>query len=140
MQRTEVLDWLAMLRDGVSGSDTVDNTSIGSYEWKLTGSFKPSVKNLEPYISSFSISNLSSSLLFNQRNSRRYSGPSSPPNPGRTFFFPNRFTFISVTAAVTGTPLKTGNSTKTETESETGPPPGDALLPALPISMNIQAQ
>jgi len=134
MRRTEVLDWLAMLREGISNSNAVDNTSISSYEWKLTGSFRPSVKNLEPYVSSFSISNLSSTLLFNQRNSRRYSGPTSPPNPGRTFFFPNRFTFISVTAALTGTPLKTGNSAKTETESETVPPPGDALLPDIPIS------
>jgi len=134
MRRTEVLDWLAMLREGVSNSDTVDNTSINSYEWKLGGSFKPSVKDLEPYVSSFSISNLSSTLLFSQRNSRRYSGPSAPPNPGRTFFFPNRFTFISVSAAITGTPFKTGNSAKNETESETKPPPGDTLLPDLPVS------
>jgi len=77
---------------------------------------------------------MNSTLLFSQRNSRRYSGPSAPPNPGRAFFFPNRFTFISISAAVAGTPLQTGNSAKNKTESETGPPPGDTLLPDLPIS------
>jgi hypothetical protein len=107
---------------------------INSYEWKLTGSFRPSVTNLRPYVSSFSISNLSSTLLFSQRYSRKYSGPTYPPNPGRAFFFPNRFTFFSVTAAVAGTPFNIGSSAKSGTASVTALPPGDALLPDLPIS------
>jgi len=134
MQRSEVLDWLAMLREGVTDSDTATTTGINSYEWKLTGSFNPPVTNLAPFVSSFSISNLGSTLLFSQRTSGKYSGPSSPPNPGRAFFFPNRFTIFSASAAVAGTPLKTGNTTKSQTESKTEPPPGDALLPDLPIS------
>jgi len=134
MQRTEVLDWLAMLLEGISTPEDVTDTStnISSYEWKFSGSLNPSVSNLNPYISSFSISNLSSTLLFSQRNSGKYSGPSSPPNPGRAFFFPNRFTILSISAAVAGTPLQTGIVTA-KTESKTEPPPGDALLPDLPI-------
>ena len=134
MQRTEVLDWLSMLREGVSNPGTVSDTSINSYEWKLNGSFRPSVSSLAPFISSFSISNMSSTLLFNQRNSGHYYGPSSPPNPGRAFFFPNRFAIFSISAAVAGTPLKTGNTPQTRTANKTEPPPGDALLPDLPIS------
>jgi len=134
MRRTEVLDWLAMLREGVSASDVVSDTSISSYEWKLNGSFNPPVYKFSPNISSFSISNLSSTLIFNQRSSGKYYGPSAPPNPGRAFFFPNRFTIFSISAAVAGTPLQTRNVTQSQTGSKTEPPPGDALLPDLPIS------
>ena len=133
MRRTEVLDWLAMLREGVSTEATSD-TSISSYEWKLSGSFNPSISSFAPFISSFSISNLSSNLFFSQRFSGKYSGPSSPPNPGRAFFFPSRFTIFSISAAVTGTPLQAGNTPQGRTVSKTEPPPGDALLPDLPIS------
>jgi hypothetical protein len=134
MRRSEVLDWLAMLREGVTASDVVSNTSISSYEWKLNGSFNLPVPKLAPYINSFSISNLSSTLVFNQRYSGRYSGPSAPPNPGRAFFFPNRFTIFSISAALAGIPLRTGNTPQSQTVSKTEPPPGDALLSDLPIS------
>jgi len=133
MRRTEVLDWLGMLREGVS-AEVVSDTSISSYEWKLNGYFYPSVSNLAPLVGSFSVSNLSSTLLFSQRNSRSYSGPTSPPNPGRAFFFPSRFTILSVSAAVAGTPLQTANAPKNQPVIGTDPPPGDALLPDLPIS------
>ena len=134
MRRTEVLDWLAMLREGVSASGAVIDTSINAYEWKLSGSFSPIVSSLAPYISSFSISNLSSTLLFSQRNSGSYSGPTSPPNPGRAFFFPNRFTILSASAAIAGTPLKTENTNQSQIVVKTEPPPGDALLSDIPIS------
>jgi len=134
MRRTEVLDWLSMLREGLSAPAAVSDASINSYEWKLSGAFNPKISNPTPLVSSFSVSNLSSILLFNQRNSRNYSGPSSPPNPGRAFFFPNRFTILSISAALAGTPLQTGSASQSETESKTEPPPGDALLPDLPIS------
>jgi len=133
MRRTEVLDWLSMLREGVS-SDEIDDTYLNSYEWKLTGSLRPSVTRYDPYVSSFSVSNFSSSLLFNQRYSRNYSGPSVPPNPGRAFFFPSRFTLVSVTAAIAGTPFKTANVIENRTDTTNEPAPGDALLPDLPIS------
>jgi hypothetical protein len=134
MRRTEVLDWLGMLREGVSASGAVSDTSISSYAWRLGGSFNPIVSNLAPYISSFSISNLSSTLLFSQRNSGSYSGPTTPPNPGRAFFFPNRFTILSASAAVAGTPLKTESVSQSQIVVKTEPPPGDALLSDLPIS------
>jgi len=133
MRRTEVLDWLSMLREGVTASGGIIDTSISSYEWKLNGAFNPSVSNLAPYVGSFSVSNLSSTLLFSQRNSGNYSGPTLPPNPGMTFFFPNRFTIFSISAALAGTPMQTGNA-QGKTVNRTDPPPGDALLPDLPIS------
>ena len=133
MRRTEVLDWLSMLRDGAT-SEEVSDAYLSSYEWKLTGSLNPSVTRFNPYINSFSVSNYSSTLLFSQRNSRNYSGPSAPPNPGRAFFFPNRFTMFSITASMVGTPFKSSNSPESLTGNTNEPAPGDALLPDLPIS------
>jgi len=136
MRRSESLDWLGMLREGTSASTSdVTDESLGSYEWKLSGSYTPTVTAYNPYITSFSISSMSSTLLFSQRSSRNYSGPSYPPNPGRAFFFPNRFTIFTASAAMAGTPFKTGAAAQnTQAEKVTGPPPGDALLPDLPIS------
>ena len=133
LRRTEVLDWLSMLRDGAT-SEEVSDATLSTYEWKLTGALNPSMTRFNPYISSFSVSNYSSSLLFNQRNSRSYSGPSVPPNPGRAFFFPSRFTIYSLTAAMAGTPFKSSNTPESRPAVSDEPPPGDALLPDLPIS------
>jgi len=133
MKRSETLDWLGMLREGVTAQDAAD-TSLNSYEWRLNGSFVPPIPNLRPYVSSFSISSLSSSLLFSERISRSYTGPVVPPNPGRAFFFPNRFTIYSLTAAIAGTPYTSGDPASQQNETEKYVPLGDAMLPDLPIS------
>jgi len=121
-----------MLREGVSAESETTYTQLSYYEWKLSGSLNPSVKKFNPYISSFSISSMSSTLLFSERNSRSYNGPSYPPNPGRSFYFPNRFTVFSVSASMAGNPYKTG--AQETARDEKGPAPGDALLPDLPVS------
>ncbi|MDR0496506.1 MAG: LPS-assembly protein LptD [Treponema sp.] len=134
MRRSESLDWLGMLREGAT-QDVISDAYLNAYEWKLTGSYKPPVTNYAPYLNSFSISNMSSSLHFNDRVSRNYNGPAMPPNPGRTFFFPSRFTIYSLSAALAGNPYTMGSSSGgEEEETKDGPPPGDALLPDLPIS------
>ena len=145
MRRSEVLDWLSMLREGAAASpdDLANDTYLSSYDWTLSGSLNPPVTSLAPYITSLSISSISSSLTFNFRDSANYyrapsdpnaiPNPLSPPNPGKSFFFPSRFTIFSVSASVSGTPYKTGTATQTMT-AVSGPAPGDALLPDTPIS------
>ena len=148
MRRSEVLDWLSMLREGAtSGSE--DQTDLSSYElstfeWRLSGSFTPSVSFLAPYVNSLSISSVYSSLLFGSQVSTKYnlpppdnitiSNPTGIPNPGYKFFFPNLFTLYSISLSVAGTPYTVGSSAASQTNSSTGPAPGDALLPAPPRS------
>jgi lipopolysaccharide assembly outer membrane protein LptD (OstA) len=43
MQRSEVLDWLGMLREGVSAAGAVSTSQLTSYEWKLSGSYNPRI-------------------------------------------------------------------------------------------------
>ncbi|MCL2472349.1 MAG: LPS-assembly protein LptD, partial [Treponema sp.] len=149
MRRSEVLDWLSMLREGAT-SGTEDPTDLSSYElstyeWRLSGSYSPSVSFLSPYVSSFSVSSIYSSLLFGSQISNKYSiAPSDPlalpsptgiPNPGYKFFFPNLFTVYSVSLSVSGTPYTSGSSAGSTASSPAGgPAPGDSLLPALPRS------
>ena len=139
MKRSEVLDWLAMLREGTRGSaeDETNDTYLSSYEWRVSGSFNPSVSKLNPYISSLSISSVSSSLTFNSRTSNEYrsnaNNPVAPPNPGYMFFFPNRFTIFSVSASMAGTPYRTAGSAAAQPKVQTRAP-GDSLLPDIPLS------
>ena len=137
MRRSETLDWLAMLREGASAdNDTIDDTSLSSYEWRLSGSFTPSVAALSPYLSSFSVSSISSSMLFSYRNTAGYLNRQSPPNPGESFFYPNRLTIYSISASLSGSPYATGRTTGTSqartTRSEAAS--GDSLLPDSPLS------
>jgi hypothetical protein len=134
MRRSEVLDWLGMLREGVSAGD-VDTSQLSSYEWRLRGSsYSPNMTAFAPYINSISISNMSSTLLFSERASRNYSGPGSPANPGRSFFFPNRFTLFSISASMSGVPFRSTAAQTTQPAASSEPPPGDAMLPDIPIS------
>ena len=151
MRRSETLDWLSMLREGAAATQDEASTDdyLSSYEWRLNGSFNPQLPKLAPYINSVSISSITSSLLFNVGLSERYKiqppepalpNPTVSPNPGIAFFFPNRFTILSVSASVSGTPFsfgsapakQQGSSQSSQTEQE--PAPGDALLPDLPVS------
>jgi hypothetical protein len=136
LNRTEALDWLAMLRQG--GSDEEETTTIdtvmSSYEWRLSGSLSPNVSALSPYLSSFSVSSISSALSFNTRSSTKFG--STTPDPARIFFFPNRFTLYSISMAAAGTPLTLGGdpSQAAAPEGQEEQPSGDALLPVPPRS------
>ena len=134
MRRSELLDWFAMLRDGATAEDTDIINPLSSYEWRLGGSVNPQVNFLAPYVSSFSVSSISSSLTFNTRiTSPSVPLAATPANPGETFFFPNRFIIYSASASVSGNPLSLGTSTNTPAKPVEAPP-GDKLLPDLPLS------
>jgi hypothetical protein len=138
MDRSEELDWLSMLREGATAGDddtaATNTTYISSYEWKLSGSLSPKITALNPYISSFSISGISSSLSFTNRNSASYSGPATQANPGRMFFMPSRLTILSANMALAGTPFTFGGGSASQVPGKAPAAPGDALLPSLPVS------
>ncbi|MDR0555244.1 MAG: LPS-assembly protein LptD [Treponema sp.] len=109
MDRSEEMDWFKMLKQGAAVEDTTTATAanvLGSYEWTLNGSIRPSLPFLAPYVSSLSISSISSTVAFRTRNSTGI--PSASPDPARIFFFPDKFTIASVSASIAGTPLTLG--------------------------------
>ena len=141
-RRTELLDWFSMLRDrGTEEQDTSILNPLSSYDWRLSGSVSPRVSALAPYINSLSVSSISSGLTFGSRVSEKYrkfytsQGIFQPyaPNPGESFFYPNQLTIASLSASVSGTPLTLGASAKKQARTSEAPP-GDLLLPDLPVS------
>ncbi|MCL2833738.1 MAG: LPS-assembly protein LptD [Treponema sp.] len=130
--RSEVLDWLAMLREsGSAATDVVTDSSISSYEMRLSGSFSPQVSGLSPLVSSFSVSGISSSLAFKSRPASPAPAiPASPANPDYLFFFPDKFTILSLSASVGGTPFSNA-AVSGLTRPNAAPP--DSVLPAEPI-------
>jgi len=147
MRRSEVLDWLSMLREGAAAAPEdpteLQSYELSSYNWILSGSFNPQLTSLAPYISSLAITSVSSSLTFNTRDSTKYTkaptdinaqpNPLSPPNPGKSFFFPSTFNLYTISASMSGTPFSWGSTQTSQTSTTTGPAPGDALLPDAPI-------
>jgi len=135
--REESMDWISMLTSNFSPTEETFTTdsSMGSYEWRISGNITFPVTAVSPYINTLSISSLSSSLRFNSRASPSYDGPLTPANPGRNFFFPHSFTLYSVSASMGGTPLTLGGANR-NTGSDTSGNEDEAakLFPDTPIS------
>ncbi|MDR2633580.1 MAG: LPS-assembly protein LptD [Treponema sp.] len=123
LDRSEEMDWVSMIKgEEEEEEDTTTSSALGSYEWRLSGTVTPSVTVLNPYVSSFSVSSLSTSLSFRTRTSALVSA-ASPTSPERAFFFPDKWTVYSISTSIAGTPLtlggpKTGSPPKTDTQGQ----------------------
>jgi lipopolysaccharide assembly outer membrane protein LptD (OstA) len=122
LNRTEEMDYIAMLKQGGSVTEAEDSLTkniLGSYEWRLSGSSTLSPPILSPYITSLSLSTFASFVSFNTRTSQTANSVS----PNKTFFYPDKFTIYSFSASISGTPLTIGGAqtpasqTGTETEA-----------------------
>lgn len=137
MNRSDPVDWLTMLRERTP-DETVTHDVLHGYTWSLSASYRPSLPNLAPYITSLAITNFSSSLDFATRLSASYLAQPPAlrpqiPNPGSSFFVPNRFTLYTITASVAGTPF-TSRPAQVTPWPAAAEPPGSDLLPEPPIS------
>ncbi|MDR1445626.1 MAG: LPS-assembly protein LptD [Treponema sp.] len=138
LKRSEEMDWIGLGKDGARAVDEEEEEQslLSAYEWRLNGSFNPSVTFLNPYVNSFSISNLTSTVAFRERDSKKLSSTSTPSTgtgtgtgtgtdtgtgapdsaqalinqnkPDRKFYFPDKFTVYSLGATITGTPFSLG--------------------------------
>jgi hypothetical protein len=109
LDRSEEMDYVKMLKNESSATETEENLTknlIGSYEWRLGGSSTISLPSLAPYITSLSVSTLSSFINFNYRDSLKLR--SKTYSPDSSFFYPDKFTIYNLSASVSGTPLSLG--------------------------------
>jgi hypothetical protein len=108
--RSEEMDWFNMIKQGNNTKTDVElnENLLGYYNWSISGSFNPNMGFFNPYISSFSISNISTTLAFRHRDSAYRS--STDVSPDKTFYFPDKFTLISVSSSIEGTPLTLGGN------------------------------
>jgi hypothetical protein len=112
MDRAEEQNFFDMLKpETVEVETTASDTGLSSYQWQVSGSFNPNdaLKPLNPYISSFSVSSLTSTVSFKTRSLSTASPNYTSYSPDRIFFYPDKFTIYSISMSLSGTPLTLGN-------------------------------
>jgi hypothetical protein len=107
LDRSESMDWIRVIQEGAAvNEETIEESLLGSYEWRLNGRISLSPpKVLAPYLATLSLSNLSSTFLFNYRDSAKYQALGNTYSPSRQFYFPDKFTIFSVGLNLGGAPL-----------------------------------
>jgi hypothetical protein len=113
--RSESMDWFNMIQQGAAAEDSSSSeTELPPYQWHLNGQINPSLPILSPYISSISLSSISTTLSFIKiQDSNKNSS-----DPGRWFFAPDKYTIYSVSGSVSGTPLTVGDGTSSPVEAK----------------------
>jgi hypothetical protein len=122
LDRSEEMDYVKMLKNESSATETETNLTknvLGSYEWRVGGSSTLSLPSLAPYVTSLSISQLSSFITFNYRNSAKWGTKTNLPDS--TFYYPDKFTIYSITASISGTPLSLGSTASSGSQTGTTP-------------------
>ncbi|MDR0409685.1 MAG: LPS-assembly protein LptD [Spirochaetaceae bacterium] len=106
LNRSESIDWMEMLRQGAATPVSPDSgsTNLGAFEWNLTIRPQLSTTALSPYISNLSINSISSVYHFAYKNDLTIANE-YPTSPQRTFYYPDKFTMYSISAAMSGTPV-----------------------------------
>jgi hypothetical protein len=124
--RTENMNWLSMIKNGVSSTDDgADESSVdvlGSYAPSVSGSYKLESELLKPYINTLALTSFKSALTLRVQSSSELSYPSID----RTFFYPEKLTPISLSASITGKPLSLGSPAQTGAQSSPAGQPAAA--------------
>ncbi|MDR1238543.1 MAG: LPS-assembly protein LptD [Treponema sp.] len=108
--RSEEMDWVHIIQEGADQTELNSNENLlTSYNWEISGSLRPSLPFLAPYVSDISLNN--SSLV----NFRTRDLASTNPNyneyaPNRKFFYPERISLYSVNGSISGTLLTLGGT------------------------------
>ncbi|MDR0585559.1 MAG: LPS-assembly protein LptD [Treponema sp.] len=131
MNRAESMDWVNMVQQGAAlEEEEVTETLLGDYQWQLSGSLNPSISQLSPYITSFAVSSITSTMSFKQLQSQEsLKYPNTDPRgrePNTYFFAPDRLTIYNISGVISGTPLtlepgglnRNAGTAKTETPVE----------------------
>ena len=99
LNRSETFDYFNLVKDGLTDDSTSISTSqISSYNWSLSGSSNIPVKWANPYISTLSIASYSTALTMSSRQIAR-----------ETFYYPSKWTMLSINGTINGTPLTIGD-------------------------------
>ncbi|MDD5790076.1 MAG: hypothetical protein PUE30_06100 [Spirochaetia bacterium] len=111
--RAETMDWIDFLMSGVATDDSEEDsiTTVSSFKWALRGSYTFKLPEfLTPYISSLSISEISSSIDFSSKSATlterdEYKDDSSwgSYTPERYFYFPSQITPFKISSKISGT-------------------------------------
>jgi lipopolysaccharide assembly outer membrane protein LptD (OstA) len=116
LDRSEEMDWFNVIKQGAAAQDKENELGqLGSYEWRLAASTNPDMESFSPYFTTFNVSSAVSALSFKTKESTLYRGTTSP---SRTFFYPDTFTFLSLSAALAGKPISTAKKPSKQSEGK----------------------
>jgi hypothetical protein len=86
--RSETLNWFKLLTDHDKLSKETDTSDETSYAWSVSGSVNPDVSFASPWVTTASISTISTTLTFNSKTNASLTGDELVYAPGKTFFYP----------------------------------------------------
>jgi lipopolysaccharide assembly outer membrane protein LptD (OstA) len=113
LDRAEEMVWVNMIQEGAAlqGTETTSTgNTLGTYEWRLSGSLRPSLPFLAPYVSDISLSVFNSTVHFRTRNLSTGNPSYNEHAPNRSFFYPDKVSLYSLSGSISGTPLTLGGS------------------------------
>ena len=129
-QRREDMDWISFLMKGADDSSSEDDSStateISSFNWALNGSYTISVPDFfKPYITSLSISGLSSSIVFSSKTNSNLTSTDNWASytPERKFYYPSQITPFKISTRIAGTLLQIPGSVLSEKKTPSFPVP-----------------
>ena len=104
LDRSENMNWFNLAKQGASSSGESDVDVLGSMELSLSGAFTPDVGRFSPLIEAFSVTPIKSALSL----SVRADSQAEQYSIDRSFFYPTKFTVLSVSANAKGTLFSSG--------------------------------
>jgi hypothetical protein len=129
LNRAEAMDWFHIIQEGASLDEEItDDSLLSSYEWRFNGRVSLSApKAWAPYLTTLSLSNLSSTMQFSSRESEEYNrNLQNTYSPSRQFYIPDKFTIFSVGMNLGGTPLTIGGGSRTTQANPAAEAQGEA--------------
>ncbi len=123
LERKESMDWINYLLKNpvmITGNSTSSSGSTKtSFSWNLNGSISTPefIKNLNPYISSFSISSISSAVNFSSATNSDVNPDTSSYSADRYFFYPASLYPFKMSASIGGTLLSSGKKSSDSKKS-----------------------
>ena len=109
--RSESMDWMNMIQQGAAAMEEESlEGELSPYTWQMSGNLNPSFPILSPFISSISISSISTSVSFMTITDTTQTNIYSP---NRKFFAPDKYTIYSVSGSISGTPVTVGGTKPT---------------------------
>ena len=115
--RAENMDWVNMVQQGAALEDEAQTEGdIGTYQWQVNGSLRPTFTALSPYVSGISLSSISMTMAFKTIRDDEIFLKNSE-HPGRFFYVPDKYTIYSFSGSVAGTPLTVGGASANQSNT-----------------------
>ncbi|MDR2314298.1 MAG: LPS-assembly protein LptD [Spirochaetaceae bacterium] len=130
MRRSEDSSLFTLIRSSTSPDTNISDSSIGSYNWNITGNISFVTAGMSPYINELSITSIANSVSFETRSTKPAPDSKLSYPPDLSFFYPDRFTLFSIAASIGGEPLSLGERAQAgETEEAVLPGWGRPISP-----------